>query len=87
MTKYKHAVIAESLRDDPRNEVDAGMQTIHFGRNPDPDYNVLTDDGPKRITHEIVEHIEAPRRMTKDEFKQYIQDEVLPLDDEAEAEA
>lgn len=87
MTKYKYAVIAESLRDDPRNDAEAGTQTIHFGSNPDPDYNVLTDDGVKRITHDIVERIEAPRKLTKDEFKQYIRDEVLPFEEEQEAEA
>ena len=85
--KYKYAVISESLRDDPRNEVEAGTQTIHFGRDPDPDYDVLTDNGPKRITHEIIERIEAPRKMAKDEFKQHIQNEVLPLEEEQEAKA
>lgn len=85
--KYKFAVIAESLRDDPRNDVEAGTQTIHFGFDPDPDYDVLTDDGVKRITHETVERIEAPHRMSKSEFKQYIRDEVLPLEKEQEAEA
>jgi hypothetical protein len=39
------------------------------------------------LTHEIVERIEAPRKLTKDEFKQYIRDEVLPLEEEKEAEA
>jgi len=85
--KHKHAVIAESLRDDPRNDAEAGTQTIHFGSDPDPDYNVLTDDGVKRITHDIVERIEAPRELTKNEFKEYIRDEVLPLEEEQEAEA
>lgn len=87
MTTYKHAVIAESLRDDPRNDAPAGTQTIHFGSNPDPDYDVITDDGPKRITHEIVKKIEAPRRMNEREFTRYIRDQVLPLEDEEAAPA
>ena len=78
---YKYAVIVESLRDDPRNDVEAGTQTIHFGRDPDPDYDVLTDDGPKRITHDVVERIEAPEQLSKHAFKEYIRDEVLPLTD------
>jgi len=76
MNRYKHAVIAESLRDDPRNDMKAGTQTIHYGKDPDPDYSVLTDEGVKRITHDIVDHIEAPRRMSKGEFSRYIQEEV-----------
>jgi len=87
MTRYKHAIIAESLRDDPRNDVPEGTQTIHFGKNADPSYDVITDDGPKRITHDIVERIEAPRKMTQAEFKKYIQDEVLPLDEDEAAPA
>ena len=80
MSTYKHAVIVESLRDDPRNDVEAGTQTVHFGRDADPDYNVLTDNGPKRITHEIVKQIEAPRPMTKAEFTEYIREQALPLE-------
>lgn len=87
MTRYKHAIIAESLRDDPANDCPAGTQTIHFGKNADPSYDVLTEGGPKRITHDIVERIEAPRKMTKAEFKKYIQDEVLPLGEEEAAPA
>lgn len=81
MTTYEHAVIAESLRYDPRNDNDAGTQTVHFGPDPEPDYHVLTDDGPLLITHEIVERIDAPRAMTRDEFVDYIQEEVLPMEE------
>jgi hypothetical protein len=64
-----------------------GEYDDEHGFDPDPDYDVLTDDGVKRITHEVVERIEAPHRMAKSEFKQYIRDEVLPLEKEQEAEA
>jgi cell wall assembly regulator SMI1 len=77
---YKYAKIVESLRDDPRNGYEAGSQIIVFGKDTDPDYNVLTEDGPRLITHELVKMIEAPQRLTEDEFTEYIQEEVLPLE-------
>lgn len=79
---YGVASIWESLRDDPRNDTPAGTQMLEFGCRPDPDYTVLTESGPKLITFEKVTDIELPSAMTKEEVKDYVQEEVLPLDDD-----
>jgi hypothetical protein len=77
---YGAASIWESLRDDPRNDAPAGTQVLEFGFAPDPEYDVLTEDGPKRITYEKVCDIDLPGEMTKEEIKDYVQEEVLPLE-------
>lgn len=82
MTMYKHAKIAESQREDPRNEIPEGTRTVVFGKDADPDYTVLTDDGPVRITFETIKEIEAPERMTKARWRTYLQREILPLDED-----
>jgi len=81
MTTYKHAVIAESLRDDPRNDIDEGTRTLHLGEDPDPEYTVVTDDGAMlKIPHRIVKRIKAPEPKTEQEMAEYIRSEVLPLE-------
>ena len=80
-TEYSYASIWESLRDDPRNDVPAGTRTLQFGSRPDPDYEVMTEDNVKRITHEKVCDVDFPGEMTEEEIADYVVEEVLPLDD------
>lgn len=85
---YKYAKISESQRDDPRNDNPEGTRTIVFGKETDPDYTVLTEEKPIKITHEVIEMIEAPERLSRSDFTEYIRSKVLPLDiDDSEESA
>lgn len=78
---YGKVSIWESLQDDPRNDMPAGTRYVKFGTRPDPDYTVLTESGVKEITHEQVIAVDLPGKMSKEEIREYLQEEVLPLDD------
>ena len=85
---YKYAKVAESQRNDPRNDNPEGTRTLVFGKETDPDYTVLTEDKPIEITHEVIKTIEAPERLSREDFTEYIRSEVLPLDiDDSEGSA
>jgi len=78
--RYRHVSIVELLRDDPRNDMEKGDQWISFG--PDSaDYTVLTEDGPRKVTHETVRELYDSDGKTRDEWTEHIKEEVLPLDD------
>jgi len=74
MSGYKYVTIAESKVDDPRNDIPAGKQTLHAGKDVDPDYEVFYGDGTADITHKIVNQIELPKRMTKSDAFEYVRE-------------
>lgn len=82
MVNYGYVTVAESRVNDPRNDIPAGRQTLHAGQDVDPDYEVFTGDGTKEITHEIVERIELPERMTKSDAIEYVQENYSPEGDD-----
>ena len=70
---YGYVTVAESRVNDTRNDIPAGKQTLHAGKDVDPDYEVLVENGTQEITHKIVRTIELPERMPKAKAIKYVQ--------------
>jgi len=77
---YKYSRIAESQVDDPRNKIESGTLTVHLGKDTDPDYTVLCEEGIIEITHEIVEEYEAPEMMSEDELLEWTKEQYFGSD-------
>ena len=81
---YGYVTVAESRVEDPRNDIPAGTQTLRVGKDSDPDYTVMLDNGIQEIRHKIVERIQLPERMTKSDAIEYVRENHAPEGDDAE---